>query len=45
MKKAAFEPPFLLLEIYSTQQQRVPTLSVATLSQRHSGKMVDQESG
>ncbi|MCS4245309.1 hypothetical protein M2418_004857 [Rhizobium sp. BIGb0125] len=38
MKKAAFEPPFLLPQIYSTQEQRVPTLSVAALSQRQSSK-------
>jgi hypothetical protein len=43
MQKAAFKPPFLLPQIYSTQEQRVPTLSVAALSQRHSGKTVDQE--
>jgi|GEM_PF-3318700 hypothetical protein len=43
MKKAAFEPPFLLPEIYSMREPRVPTLSVAALSQRQSGKTVDQE--
>lgn len=43
MKKAAFEPPFLLHEIYSTQEQRVPTLNVAALSQRQSDKTADQE--